>query len=321
MNQILSVDEPKKEKNKKVKQKQPKNRGPIEITKVAVFFAISLILFGTFLIGSGSYSMYQIAKSETVGTKPTIFVEDISETQIKLQVTHDKDLSRVTYQWNDGEVVELDAQGKRSIEQTIEIPTGENTLNVYAIDVEGQEISYPKTYSVIGDITINIEEGSGGTIKISAQGKETLSYLTYRWDEGDETRIDINDTQTEQTIEAIKGDHTLTVVVVDINNKTGRKEQQVKGVTKPTVEITNGGDHFNVKASDEEGITRIEFKFNEGKESQKMQAIQLDQVYESAEERKEFEYQFPIVEGENTLEVTVYNESGETETAGALIRN
>lgn len=320
MNQILSVEQPKKEKNKKVKQSRSSNRGPIEIKKVAMFFAISLILFGSFLIGSGSYSMYQVAKSETVGTKPTIFVEDISETQIKLQVTHDKNLSKVTYQWNDGEVVELPAEGKRSIEETIEIPTGENTLNVYAIDIEGQEISYPKTYSVIGDININIE-AEGSNIKITAQGKETLSYLTYRWDEEDETRIDINDIQTEQIIEIPKGEHTLTVVVVDINNETGRKEQQVKGVTKPTIEITNGGDCFNVKATDEEGITRIEFKFNEGKETQKMQAIQLDKYYESVEERKEFEYQFPIVEGENTLEVTVYNESGITETAGALIRN
>ena len=318
MNQILSVDEPKKEKKKKVKE--TRSRGPIEIRKVAIFFAISLILFGGFLVGSGSYSMYQVAKSETVGTKPTIFVENISDTQIKLQVTHDKDLSKVTYQWNDGEVVELDAQGKRSIEETIEIPTGQNTLTVYAIDVEGQEISYPRTYEILGDITINVEDNDG-SIKITAQGKETLSYLTYRWDEGDETRIDINDTQTEQIIDALKGEHTLTIVVVDVNNKTETKEQLVKGVTKPTVEITNGGDHFNVKTSDEEGITRIEFKFNEGKESQKMQAIQLDQLYESAEERKEFEYQFPIVEGENTLEVTVYNESGETETAGALIRN
>ena len=59
--------------------------------------------------------------------------------------------------------------------------------------------------------------------------------MTYRWDDDDETTIQINDTKIEQEIDAKKGTHTLKVVVVDIDNKTDTKEQTIKGVSKPKV--------------------------------------------------------------------------------------
>ena len=38
----------------------------------------------------------------------------------------------------------------------------------------------------------------------------------------------------------------------------------------------------------------------------------------SLEERKEFEYAYPLNDGENKLEVTIYNESGVSETFRAM---
>ncbi len=310
MNQILSVESPKKEKKKKTK-----NSGPIEINSILKFFSIAILFFGIFMIGSGSYSMYQDAKLSTSSTKPTIYVEQLTETELRLQITHDKPLEKVTYNWNNEEPTELDAKGKRKVEQTIQIPTGENTLNVYAIDVNGQEISYPRQYTLQGDIDIDLEV-DGSNLKVTANGKEQLSYMTYRWDEGEETKIDINAMQTEQTIEIPKGLHTLTVIVVDINNKTQTKEQEVKGVTKPKLEVTtDGAENFIIKASDEEGIKRVEFIINETEKY----ALDLDKVL-SIEQRKEFEYPYPLHDGENKLEVTVYNESGVSETSKVLVR-
>ena len=122
--------------------------------------------------------------------------------------------------------------------------------------------------------------------------------------------------QTEQTIEIPKGLHTLTVIVVDINNKTETKEQEVKGVTKPTLNVTTDGSaNFVINASDEEGIKRVEFIINETEKY----ALDLDKVY-SIDQRKEFQYSYPLHDGENKLEVTVYNESGVSETFKALVR-
>ena len=297
MNQILSVESPKKER-------KARNSGPIEIEKILKFFSIAILIFGVFMISSGSYSMYQNSKITNLASKPTIYVQETSATDITLQITHNKELSKVTYNWNEDEAIEIDCNGKKKVEQQIQIPTGENTLKVYAIDINRQETTFSKTYTIQGDITIELEP-EGNNIKITAEGKEELSYMTYRWDEEEEKRIDINDIQTAQTVEIPKGLHTLTVIVVDINNNTQTKEQEVKGVTKPKLEVTTDGvENFIIKASDEEGIKKVEFIINETEKY----VLNLDEVL-SLEERKQFEYAYPLHEGENKLEVRVYNES------------
>ena len=310
MNQILSIENPNKQRKSKVK-----NHAPIEIKTIIRFFSISILIFGIFMIGSGSYSMYQNSKLGKVQTKPTIHVNETSATEITLEITSETNLSKVTYNWNRGEETEIQCNGQKKVEQKIEIPTGDNTLYVYATDVNEQEITYQKQYSIQGDIEIDIEK-QDPNIKITANGKDTLSYMTYRWDEEEETRIDINDVQTEQIIEVPSGQHTLTVVVVDINNKTQTKEQQVVGAKKPQVEVTtDGSDNFIIKASDEQGIKKVEFIINETEKNR----LNLDQAL-PLEQRKEFEYSYPLHEGENKLEVRVYNESDVSEVVKVRVQ-
>lgn len=313
LNQILSIDNSKKETSKK---KKTKNNRPVEIHSVLKFFAISILIFGIFMIGSGSYSMYKEATKEIGHTKPVIYVEQTTEEEILLKVTHDKTLSKMTYSWNDENATEVPSNGRKEIETRIQIPTGTNTLTVYASDVNGQEIEYKKVYTLEGSININIEP-EGNKLKITANGEKKLLYMTYRWDEEEETKVEINSNQTEQIIEIPKGLHTLTVIVVDENNKTETKEQEVNGVTKPKLVVTtDGSSNFIIKASDEQGIKRVEFIINETEKYM----LDLTRAYESVEERKVFEYSYPLHDGENKLEVTVYNENDITETFKALVR-
>ena len=319
MNQILSVEPPKPKKEKRQKNNmRSSGGGTIEIEKIVRFFAIVLIVFGIIMIASGSYSMYQGTQTGNSQAKPTISVQEVSETQLELEVSHSTPLQRVTYSWNNDEQVELDASGKRSVTQTIEIPTGDNTLNVYAVDQDGRETNYSRMYTREGDISIDFAV-DGSNLKVTASGKNQLSYMTYRWDEEEEQRIDINNMDVEYSIEIPMGQHTLTVSVVDVNNTMETKEQEVKGVTKPTVEISldDSKSFFVVKASDDEGITRVEVTIDED-ENQKY-LFNLEQAY-PIEERKQFEYgQFALHDGENKIEVTVYNESGVSETAAAML--
>ena len=321
MNQILSVEPPKTNRDKKEKKQRMKNisgGGTIEIEKIVRFFAIVLIIFGIIMIGSGSYSMYQEMQEQgNTEVKPTISVQEISETQLEIEVSHSSLLQRVTYNWNGQEPVELEASGKRSVTQTIEIPTGDNTLNIYAVDQEGKETNYSRLYSREGDININFEV-DGSNLKVTATGKNQLSYMTYRWDDEEEQRVDINNMTTEQSIEIPMGQHTLTVSIVDVNNITETKTQEVKGVTKPTLEVTTDGyANFVIRASDDEGITRVEVTIDQD-ENQRY-AFDLKQIY-SQEQRKQFEYSgFALHDGENRIEVTVYNESGVSETARVIV--
>ena len=312
MNQILSIDNSKKETAKK---KKIRNDGPIEISSILKFFSITILIFGVFMIGSGSYSMYKNSTKKTGNSKPVIYVEQTLEEELLLKVTHDKALAEMTYCWNDEEPTRVPSNGRKEIETKIQIPTGTNTLTVYASDVNGQEIEYKKMYTLEGSININIEP-EGNKLKITANGKNQLLYMTYRWDEEEETKIEINSDQTEQTIEIPKGLHTLTIIVVDENNKTETKEQEVNGVTKPKLEVTtDGSSNFIIKASDEQGLKRVEFIINETEKYM----LDLTRAYESVEDRKVFEYAYPLHDGQNKLEVTVYNENDITETFKALV--
>lgn len=309
MNQILAV-EPKKKKEKKQKSS---SSGPVEIRSILKFFAIITMIFGILMICSGSYSMYINTQTANRNAKPTINVVE-NGNSLELTVSHSRELVSVTYRWNNEEETEIQTNGNREVSQTIDIPSGTNTLNIYARDINGQEVRYEQNYTIQGDITIEFSVETDG-LKISTSGKDELSYMTYRWDEEEETRVDINNTSFEQTIEIPKGQHTLTVVVVDVNNKTETKEQEVKGVTKPTINISldqeNGELGFLVTVTDEEGLRRIEFTLNEEERYKQ----------EFDDNTKEFTYKFPIKEGENKILVTAYDINDVTEEAGARFQN
>ena len=298
LNQILSVE------NNKGKDKKVKSSGPIAINSILKFFSIALIIFGIFMIGTGSYSMYKNSQEDVSKVKPTIYVEEISETELLLKVSHSKSLSKITYNWNSEQIIEIECNGEKEITQEIEIPKGTNILNIYASDINGQEVRYERQYSLKANIDINIEV-EGNNLKVTATGQDELAYMTYRWDDEEETKVDINDTKIEQKIEIPKGLHTLTVIVVDKNNQTETKEQEVKGVTKPKLEVTTDGSaNFIIRASDEQGLKRIELIIDETKK------YKADLTG-----RTEFEYKVPLKEGENKLEVTIYNENDISETS------
>ena len=173
-------------------------------------------------------------------------------------------------------------------------------------DIESQEPT------VSGDIQILLSI-EGTNIKATVTSLNELSFVTYKWDNEEETRQDINGSVGEFNIETPEGSHTLTVTAVDIYNNTKTVDQQVVGAIegngKPMLEVTRDEGNFIVKTSDEVGLDRVEFILNgEG------YLVRLEGV-------KEREFKYPIVEGDNTLEVTVYNVNGTTATFKALIRN
>lgn len=312
LNQILSVDN--NSNNKKGKKTKVKSSGPIEISSIVRFFSIAILVFGIFMIGTGSYSMYKETNKQASIAKPEIRLEQTAGTELSLKVEHDKELVTVTYQWNEEEPTKVQTNGKKEVETRIEMPTGVNTLKVQATDIKGEEVEFTKEYTIESDIEINLEP-EGANLKVTATGNNKLQYMTYRWDEEDETKIDIDNYEIEETIEIPKGLHTLTVIVVDENNKTETKEQEINGVTKPKLEVTTDGTNFNIKALDEQGIKKIEFIINEEEKF----LLNLEKEL-SLEERKEFEYAYPLHDGENKLEVIVYNESDVTENFRALFR-
>lgn len=140
-------------------------------------------------------------------------------------------------------------------------------------------------------------------------GQNEISFVTYYWDEEEETKVDINNISDDVDIDIPAGEHTLTITAVDINNYSKTLKKKVKGVTKPTLEVVQDGSDFIITSSDEIGLDRFEFILNgQG------YLVRLNGI-------KEKEFRYSLEQGDNTLEVKVYNVDGVTETFNETYHN
>lgn len=310
MNQILSTSMPMDNKKKKEKKV---NTNPIAISSILKFFAIAMLIFGIFTIGTGAYAVFKNqSEQQEQNLEPSISIEDKDEETILLKVVHKKNIAKLEYRWNDEESTVVNGNNGKYIEKQIKVPSGKNTLHVLVVDEDGKEIPYEKQYERESKINFEV---SGNKIKITYEGDKKVSYMTYRWDEEEEKTIQINDTKIDQEIDAIKGLHALTVIVVDEDNNTDTKVQKINGVSKPkiTVAVDDAKQHFVIKASDDEKITTIVFRLNQD-DNQYYTLNIADMNY------NDIQYVLPmeLQSGENTIEVTIKNASGVTEESGII---
>ena len=310
MNQILSTSMPMDNKKKKEKKV---NINPIAISSILKFFAIAMLIFGMFTIGTGAYAVFKNqSDQQEQNLEPSISIENKDEETILLKVVHKKNIAKLEYRWNDEESTVVNGNNGKYIEKQIKVPSGKNTLHVLVVDEDGKEIPYEKQYERESKINFEV---SGNKIKITYEGDKKVSYMTYRWDEEEEKTIQINDTKIDQEIDAIKGLHALTVIVVDEDNNTDTKVQKINGVSKPkiTVAVDDAKQHFVIKASDDEKITTIVFRLNQD-DNQYYTLNIADMNY------NDIQYVLPmeLQSGENTIEVTIKNASGVTEESGII---
>lgn len=310
MNQILSTSMPMDNKKKKEKKV---NTNPIAISSILKFFAIAMLIFGMFTIGTGAYAVFKNqSEQQEQNLEPSISIENKDEETILLKVVHKKNIAKLEYRWNDEESTVVNGNNGKYIEKQIKVPSGKNTLHVLVVDEDGKEIPYEKQYERESKINFEV---SGNKIKITYEGDKKVSYMTYRWDEEEEKTIQINDTKIDQEIDAIKGLHALTVIVVDEDNNTDTKVQKINGVSKPkiTVAVDDAKQHFVIKASDDEKITTIVFRLNQD-DNQYYTLNIADMNY------NDIQYVLPmeLQSGENTIEVTIKNASGVTEESGII---
>ena len=267
------------------------------------------------LVGVGFYSMSQNqVQQQEENVEPTITIENKTENTILLKIIHQKNIDRVEYGWNDEEMTVLYGNNGKYLDEEINIPSGNNTLHVLVVDVDGNETTYDKQYERESNIKIEV---SGNKIRITYSGDTKISYMTYRWDEEEEKRVEVQSDNIDEEIEAIKGLHTLTIIVVDENNNTDTKVQKINGVSKPKVEVVTDEqkEHFVIKASDEDKISKFSFRLNQD-DSQEYEMELKDNEF------KEIEYILPdslkLKPGENIIEVTVYNSNGVSAETGVI---
>ena len=269
-----------------------------------------MTVFGGCIIGSGSYALYkndnmQNNSSMSVMSKPIISVEKVEGDQstILLKATSDVGIKTLVYQWNDGKTTTLSGNSGKYLEQKIQIPSGSNVLNITVTDEQGEESTYSKKYEL--NSNIKLEATGNGKIKITYSGDTEISYLTYRWDDQDETKIDINSNTISQEIDTLNGKHKLTIVVVDVNNNTETKVQETNGVSIPTIDIKFNEDKtaYVINVKDDVELKEVIITLDEND----------DKKYGQKLSGKEFQFEIPLKSGDdNKMKVQVTNSDDQT---------
>lgn len=300
MNQILSVESPQSKKKKSNKS---------SIHSILVVFSVILMIFGISLTSTGAYSYYRNLSNNSNGnlvsasnTKPVITIEVQSATIINIVVTHDKEISNVTYTINNGEQVTVNGENKLEVQEKVELPSGASTIKITAQDINGVSSSYESSFEVEQKPVITLEQVEG-KIQATTESKINIDYIMYYWDDDEENtqKFTINDVKNVTLIDVLEGTHTLNIVAVDVEGNQVTKTQKIIGDNKPELAITTNGKVFVISASDDEGLSKIEITLN------------TNETITEELSGKEYSNTIDLEDGENRLTVVIYNKNGLSE--------
>lgn len=317
MNQILSMQQSQMSGQKLPKQKKPKKEKKINygrpsdkanIVSIVRVFCVLIILFGLVLVGDATYGIMNSRPKLRDNINVTA---NAIGTNVTINAVGSMPIQSLTYRWNQGEETVVQGNGTVELEAVVQIPTGNNILNMSVIDYYGNKSEFQKQYINEQDDsskpTIEISV-SGNMLNITATDETEMSYLTYSWNNGTPTRVDMDTTLTDKTVlrtsvEVQKGENTLSIVAVDIDGNTNTRTEKIKGANKPTFTVTADGTNLVIKAQDEDGISKVEITVDGITSDTGDEPLNL----------KELTATQAITPGEHTVTITVTNINGLSE--------
>jgi len=295
MNQILYIDGKKKSKG-----------GPLEISTVVRIFAILIIIFGIIIAGQAVFAIASRGQESKEESIPSLLIEQNGAT-ITLKIKHDKAIDKLIYSWNNGAETVLQGRGRNIIEESISATVGNNILKVRIIDIFGKESTYSKEIEVQSldvvepQIELLVEAAK---VKISVKDETALDYISYRWNNEDETVVKAREESPkliEERVDILKGENTLKIIAIDKAGNRTEKEQKYRGSTKPVIEVVQEGNTVKVRVTHEQNIQKIEYNINGTLYSTDAAETGV------ALGVKEYTYNFPLQQGQNTINVKAYN--------------
>lgn len=221
MNQILTT-----------KPVRPKKVVKVKVVKT--FFAVSLLIFGICMVSSGSYAMYKngafkTSKSQEVNKKQKPDENQNSQDiQIHLSsegaVLHaqiigtNSEIAFVTYKWDDEEekTVELN---KISGNIDINIPSGEHSINITAVDTDNKSKNITKKVRGVTKPNLQVvQDGSQFLITASDEiGLDRLEFILNG--QGYLVRVE-GEKEKEFRYDLEPGDNTLEVKAYNVEGVT-----------------------------------------------------------------------------------------------------
>ena len=303
MNQILMIENKAKKKKNKFGYS-----AKAEVNSIVKFFAVVIIIFAIIMISHSSYAIYRDAKGNNTENLAEVDITRVNDTII-VNVNSTYIIDKFKYNWQNSEQTSVPEE-KTSFTEEIVLPSGNNLLTIILEDETGRATTYTKEIILDGvDIvkpTIEITQGQGASVRISAIDETQIEYITYRIDDGEERRIDKNnleDKEIEYAVTGIeRGEHTIYVTAVDSFGNTETNEMPViVSSDRPMIEsidFDRENGKILIKASDVDGLQSIEVNLN-GKE------YNMDNL-----NRKEATFSLSVRQGTNTLSIKLTNVNG-----------
>lgn len=303
MNQILQVNNNKNHNNSKHK-------------KDIVLFLV--ILFIVFCLSMGAYILFQNVINGNI--KLPIFIEEPKETTTITLTLVDRNLltinaqsevgiSKLTYDINSNQAQVIQFSGETYIEETIEMPIGENVVYVSIVDINGEETTKEETVIVEAPKPVIDLSVVGNDIKITITSEIELSEIRYKWNADEEKKENMityeEKMSFEKQLEIPIGQNTLTIIATDIDGGITEKTQVIKGVTKATTSTRVQGEYLHFTVVGKENIEKVEFEFNGKKYLMNTNTFG---------ETKVVHYKVQLVEGMNYLTITSTTKSGGVDT-------
>ena len=291
MNQILYVGD-------------NKNNGPVAVKSIIKFFAIVIIIFGIILIGEGTYSMYKGIVANSGNNIPTVYMNRVNDTVV-IKAENNIEIAKLIYSWNKGEETVL-LPNNKDVEEVVLLPNENSILNVTIVDIKGKETKFMQQWNIEGidikkpEMEIATDDSSR-KITIIARDETQIDYLIYKWNNEAETRVngtERNKLEIQKTIDMKLGENKLTVTAVDKNGNTNTLEKTIIISSKPTIAVKQSNSKIHIVINDEVSIKTVSININ-------------GQVYAGEyEAKKQLKLNVPLKQGNNTVSITVTNESG-----------
>lgn len=300
MNQILSVEMPKK--RTKIKTGQ---NNKASTKSVVTFFCVVLIIFGIALIGISIFAILD-SKNKGDSQKPANLPRiDVTQnaTELEIEVICVSEISSVEYNWENKKAEKVEGNGRNTMNLKVDIPSGTNIFTIKAIDTEGREKEYSQEY--VGAKEPNITQFDPtierNTIIVKCEETQIIKYMSYFYDEEQEKVEDINNTTGLIKIASKPGEHLLTIKVGYEDGTVGKLSNKV---FVPILKISPNGvgqyNKFIIDASSSRIIDKVKINFN---------GVETVETVNSEKYYKELDLK-PGEPGTNELKVEVYDKEG-----------
>ncbi len=305
-----------------------------EMKKAIKVFCLLIVLFAVILITEGIFGYNQLKNRKVNIPTPEIDVVR-NDGVTKLNIYSIIGVQKIIYSWSDGLENVVEKSGEKELNLDIDTAIGINDLNIKIIDSDGNTIVYDpikiayegnenqNTTENNGQITENVDwekaiqsdktkpkinlSANGGKVVINVVDDVKMSYITYAWNDEEETKVtglSEDEKSLNIEIEPKKGNNTLKIKAYDKAGNTEELEKEVHGTDGPDIDVKREADQIIIKVSDEYGITKIKYNFNGDEKT-------IDNINQN-----EYELKLDMKDGENYVIIEAYENSVKTEYKG-----